>query len=518
MIIQCVQCSSKFRLDDSRVTESGVKVRCSKCKHVFVVKKEAPAEEADLDVMLQGLQSPGAAPAGQEPPAEPPPSFEAGETPVEPSPAGGEEAGLSREEAEWALHAPGAGESPQPPSSPVPVEEEGLRQSAQGFGEEPAAPESEHAPEELDFGALSIETATKPEAQDAGEEFSLPVTGFEYEADEKPVGLSAAGEPLEEEEIVFGDVTPESFASLTEPAKGAEGGTAEGEGVDITFEFEEEEKAQAEVAPASTESREEEPFDFGQIDFGIEEAAAPVAGGEVPPPLFAVPEEADRVPPAITATPDAAEPQAEEPVSAVAVPFAENELPPLPISSRRKERSFLPAAFIVVSVLAIVLLAGAGFYFFKEGPEAFKKLGVGFLADWLGMESREEGKISLEKVSGAYLKNVEGGEIFVIRGEAVNNFKKARASIQVKGAVLGTGGQVLSQKMAYCGNPLTEEQLKSMPMAKIEGAMNNQFGDSLSNLGLQPGKRIPFVVVISGVSGEATDYSVDVVGSTVASQ
>lgn len=44
MIIQCDQCKTRFRLDDSRVTATGVKVRCSRCRHTFVVKKESPVE------------------------------------------------------------------------------------------------------------------------------------------------------------------------------------------------------------------------------------------------------------------------------------------------------------------------------------------------------------------------------------------------------------------------------------------------------------------------------------------
>jgi hypothetical protein len=48
--------------------------------------------------------------------------------------------------------------------------------------------------------------------------------------------------------------------------------------------------------------------------------------------------------------------------------------------------------------------------------------------------------------------------------------------------------------------------------------MNNQFGDSLANLGLKPGSAIPFVVVVSSVPKDASDYTVQVSGSTVATQ
>jgi predicted Zn finger-like uncharacterized protein len=45
MIVECESCHAKFKLDDSRVTEKGIKVRCSKCKFIFTVRKSPPAEE-----------------------------------------------------------------------------------------------------------------------------------------------------------------------------------------------------------------------------------------------------------------------------------------------------------------------------------------------------------------------------------------------------------------------------------------------------------------------------------------
>lgn len=43
MIVQCDKCETKFRISDEKVSDSGVKVRCSKCAHVFVVRKDATA-------------------------------------------------------------------------------------------------------------------------------------------------------------------------------------------------------------------------------------------------------------------------------------------------------------------------------------------------------------------------------------------------------------------------------------------------------------------------------------------
>ena len=48
MIVECAQCQTKFKIADEKITPKGVKVRCSKCKNMFVVKPEGvepPAEK-----------------------------------------------------------------------------------------------------------------------------------------------------------------------------------------------------------------------------------------------------------------------------------------------------------------------------------------------------------------------------------------------------------------------------------------------------------------------------------------
>jgi len=191
-------------------------------------------------------------------------------------------------------------------------------------------------------------------------------------------------------------------------------------------------------------------------------------------------------------------------------------LPPLSIASRRKGRSLVTVSIIAVSVLVIVALSGAGFYLLQSGPAAFDKLGIGFVAKWFGMESAEEGRITVRNQQAAFSQNKEAGELFVVTGEAVNSFRSARASILVRVSIFDKKGAVLLQKTAYCGNRLTAEQLTTLPMSKIESVMNNPFGDSLSNLGVPSGGAIGFVVALPNVPKEAADFGVEVVGSTVA--
>lgn len=71
MIVQCEKCDSRFNLDEALIKEEGSKVRCSQCRHVFVVRppQEEPSEPEspptledapEETVVLDAPPSPGA--------------------------------------------------------------------------------------------------------------------------------------------------------------------------------------------------------------------------------------------------------------------------------------------------------------------------------------------------------------------------------------------------------------------------------------------------------------------------
>jgi len=45
MIVACERCRTRFQLDDARVPEGGVRVRCSRCKHAFFVMRPGTSKE-----------------------------------------------------------------------------------------------------------------------------------------------------------------------------------------------------------------------------------------------------------------------------------------------------------------------------------------------------------------------------------------------------------------------------------------------------------------------------------------
>jgi predicted Zn finger-like uncharacterized protein len=58
MIVECGECSTKFKIADEKITSRGVKVRCSKCKHLFVVKKGGKTEQIEKPAKTKEKKKP----------------------------------------------------------------------------------------------------------------------------------------------------------------------------------------------------------------------------------------------------------------------------------------------------------------------------------------------------------------------------------------------------------------------------------------------------------------------------
>lgn len=497
MIIQCDHCSARFKMDDSKLANGPVKVRCAKCKEVFVVRPAEPAAESPAPPLAQ-------APAPADKPAAAEFSFE---TPADAN----------------KFSAPTADEfsfDDEPPAASQKADG-GQSESAGEFDWQAAkTPETGDAEAASRFdlssfdASLSLpgETAAPAAAMAEDNDFDFGEVDFSAQSTPPETSVVAAGgSDADDFSLDFGDVSfPDQQASA---GPGEASARTAAQTADVS---------PGQLAPSAKSASDD---DF-LLSFAADttQAESPAASDK---------QAAEKASPSdlsFAGKEGAAEP--ESPLSGVDLQsqehdvfagsaFSEEEqdedLPPSALTSRKKSGSLFPLIVIVGALFLIIALVGSGVYFFG-GPKAFSKVGLGFLVEWYGNKGAEEGSIALQGVTAAYLVNSAAGELFVVRGEAVNNYKKPRASIQVKVSLLGPGGANLITKSAYCGNSLSNEQLTTLPLAKIEEIMANQFGDSLANLGLRPGGAIPFVVVVSPLPKDATDYSVVVGGSTVATQ
>lgn len=64
MIVKCEQCQTRFKIPDDKVTDKGVKVRCTKCSHTFRVTRDM-AQPANITGVVPAVPAPP--PAGADP-------------------------------------------------------------------------------------------------------------------------------------------------------------------------------------------------------------------------------------------------------------------------------------------------------------------------------------------------------------------------------------------------------------------------------------------------------------------
>ncbi len=502
MIIQCEQCNTKFRLDDSKVKDSGVKVRCAKCKHVFTVFKEQQGAVASSDFGSMLDQSAGTAAVAAAAATVAPPSLPVVPEPNKPFqdfPAGTADS-FSFGSEHTAFHSENKQKeyTPFAPAAEVPTQST----DADDFSFPTTGNEEDFSPSQditvaeagqvdftsFDFGDTVAETVS-------GEPLTAAKTVKDVTAAPEPPAMDSDTEPDFGfdfgDESLFGDVVaPPAAEELTKAIK-------------FDPEMEEFADSMGIQTPASdkgttTEPTAEEPFSLGEIDFGDELSA--VAVQQIHPDELK-PAQDLFLPPLIEPTAITEQPAEAETLPQTAVPAEpQDELPPLSIPSRRKQGPLLK---VLMGAAGAALIALLGFFGYSQLSEQKTKT------------SATDEKITVRAVDAYFVKNKESGDLLVITGEAVNDFKAPRAALQVKGMIYGASGQVLASKNAFAGNQLSKEQLATMPMEKVEAAMANQFGDSLSNLEVAPGKAIPFVIVLAKPEAEAKDYGVEPAGSTV---
>lgn len=490
MIIKCEKCGTRFRIADEKMQPEGIKVRCAKCRAIFRAQP--------TDAPLAATLAPAAGSMPKTVPQETPPVAV-----PEPGPA------AQGEFADDFAFAAG----PRPSDAPTADE-------SFDFDGPDQAPAPEEVEDDFDLGDFDFDRdAAAPAAFEAPVPAAAPVAVDDLEFDSGSL-------PPEEGTDEFGDF---SFSETEDEGSAGDAPRmpAPEEETDAFADFSFAETQEA----GSPEDQEEEEFDFSPEDLGAalteddeeeeehQKSAAVFAAGEVadadeefsfsdtePPPT---PFQGLR--PNLSATPAA---DANRPSSGAAehlTPAGEKAAEPL-ILRPAPRKSPVASLMVFLLVLLIVLTAITGYLFWQKGPQAFEQLILGLTGEKAVPPGLQEG-IDLRALQSLFVANQEAGELFVIHGQAVNRFTEPRSAIQVKGVVYDAAGKPILQQTVFCGNALSDEQLRTLPYAGIEEAMNNQFGDSLSNLNVRPGQSIAFSIVFRNLPPGMSEFTVEVVDS-----
>ena len=576
MVIQCDECQSKFKLDDSKITEKGVKVRCTKCKHIFTVKKETSPDDNEIKE----------APPSDEPHTASPPSEEVESSQgldAETGEASQEEKDKPSEEETDAFglggdEAPGAGEEESLLFDGFGEMEGEAETSDETFGlaegteEESPAEETGAGEEDLaSFDSFGLDEGTEEaapaEATGAGEEDLASFDSFgldEVTEEAAPAEETGAGEEdlasfdsfgLDEvteeaapaEETGAGEEDLASFDSFgldegteeaVEEGTGDEGDQAFGMG-DFGLDSE----------PSGTEDSGSDEGAFGfeaeGEGLGLEETSP----GEIPDETssFELDDGSEEL--SLDTGDDSAsfgeydldegEGSSEELevedslLSHDSVELASEPEPPIAddiVQKKEKKKSFdeYPAKAkgkkskkkkptLLILILLILAALGGGVYYLVTSGKNITVGGVNLQALIQDIKVQvgmvDTQKVEIKGLNGYYKTTKKKGTIFVVEGKAANAFKRPISFIKLKGTLYGNNGKALMTEVAYAGNNFSDNDLLEFSRSKVKDEMNYKVGKGLVNSNIPPKKEIPFMIVFYNVPKNLAEFDVEVLSS-----
>jgi predicted Zn finger-like uncharacterized protein len=458
MIITCKACNASFNLNESLLKPEGSKVRCSKCKEVFIAYPPAPREEVKKpDEMLSDLEF---------------------EQDTEDSETG------QLDDSEF-------GELDLPDLEKLFAKEEVLEE--QGDADEAIEdfeldldfePESEKVPEhveveakikepdELDLSDIEElldleEPATEEKDGIEMEELELELdTDMEPEIEKVPEDNGASVEPEALEEIDLSDIE-KMFETEEEETE------EEAEPVDSPLL---EETSGTELDEIEEEADEPETVEFSETE-EIEQK-------------FAIED---------TGQDDLSE---EEIV----------DVQPVVATAKTAVKKRISKPLIVLLIL--VLLGGGcyGIYVMLD----FMNIEIPFVSEYFKPQISDQAgnlKIDTLDVDSAFVKNAKAGKLFAITGKIKNGYSDVRSYIRVTGK-LYTKGKILVQKeTVFCGNVLSDIELSNLELSAIKKRLSNRLGDNKSNIRVKPGQELPFMIVFSNLPTNLEEFAIEAEGS-----
>ncbi len=485
MIVKCDKCGAKFQLADGKVSEKGAKVRCSKCKNVFVVKKEQ--EEPD------SYRPPGPPPSEKQAP--PPPQGQQEEDPFSDF-SFSDDLDFGEEEdfkVEPSKGPPPEKEEPElmDDNPPAPVPDDSSQDE-----QPPSDEEFDFADEEFSF-ADEAESAPAPQAEppkppspppqqeppdQAGADefgaFDFDDEGLQEPAPEDSQQGAPADGPAPGEVEEFGNLSLDADDQAA-PAAKDEGFDEAGFG---DFQFDADDRL------SSSGDKEEEGMGLDVDDF----VRAPDSKAPVRDDLEA----------------SIGESEAEaEPGPGV----APTEPPPKPVikvETEKRSKTWL-WPLVLVLVLAGGLFGGVA-YTNSQGWFAFGDLFsgkfkkacdipalTGFCQSrgWKAVEPAGEVEVA-EEFKHQIISRNDGLLLIAVTGEVVNDTEKPQSGIMVEAYLKDKNtDEVIARGASYCGISFTKQELETMSIDWIKDTITTSSGRDFGCLQVPPGESRSFAIV-----------------------
>ena len=119
--------------------------------------------------------------------------------------------------------------------------------------------------------------------------------------------------------------------------------------------------------------------------------------------------------------------------------------------------------------------------------------------------------ISLDNIRQYFVNNDRTGQLFVVEGQAVNNFNKPKSMIKLRASLYDREGSVLAEKDFLCGNVASLFQLQVSSEEELESTLQSRLGILTTNKHVEPGSHTPFMTVFYNPPEEMQEFGLEVI-------
>jgi pilus assembly protein FimV len=181
---------------------------------------------------------------------------------------------------------------------------------------------------------------------------------------------------------------------------------------------------------------------------------------------------------------------------------------------RTKEKSRFGK--LVLVAVAFILLAAAGYGIFTAlNISGFH---IPFVGSYMNTQTPDPGnlKIIAYDLNSKFSENKHVGKVFIITGTVKNEYSEPRSFIKITGRLYEPAQKLSHTEHVYAGNAFSELELNNLDMEAIKNRLNNRFGQNRSNVNIEPGKSIPFVIIFSQLPQQLEEFTVEIESSSPA--
>jgi pilus assembly protein FimV len=171
---------------------------------------------------------------------------------------------------------------------------------------------------------------------------------------------------------------------------------------------------------------------------------------------------------------------------------------------------------VLLVVLVFLLLAAAGYGVFNVLNMTGSQIPI--IGSYMKTEIPDPGNLKMIAfdLNSKFEENQHTGKIFIITGIIKNEYSEARSFIKSTGKIYEPAKKLSHTEHVYAGNVFSELELRSLDMEAIKNRLDNRFGQNRSNVNIEPGQSVPFMIIFSNLPQQLEEFTVEIESSSPA--